>query len=701
MEKKEVLSEENNDKEISTDTLSEERKNAVSADNNNNSSNSNENLNSDEDTDTVEKLNNTESDNVLNSEDSEHNAGEKKLKKITFRKLKDKTVSVLAAFGIPDMLLIRFIGVYFLLSGINVIIMRKKEIYSVSSWQNFVLTTNIPVGIVCILLSMALLTVLFYFLPPKIRFLDKTVGILGVIFFANAVMYRTNSFYMAFGVILVSIVFLIYILGKTNISKLEKINPWFVGIAVLLVTVVVTTFLIITTVDHHKIYGTSCFDFGIFVQMFHSMKENFTAVTTCEREELLSHFKIHASFIYYALLPVYALFPQEETLLVSQVILAMGGIIPTFLIAKNYNFKGLSLFFVCLVYTFCAGIMAPCYYDFHENCFLPTLLSWLLYAVDKRNYVLFYIMSALTCIVKEDAPLYVMCIALFLFFDHKKIGRINGLIMTAVSGVYFVIITKWLTENGDGKFFASTRFGNLTIDADAGFAEVVRNSLANPGYLINLLVKEETIMFFLQIMVPLLFIPLITKKIHRHLLIIPFVIMNLIIGSGYGYAANIGYQYTFGPECLLIYMFILNCQDLKPTLKRRVPVLAGVASLITIVCVCSGNISYYENYKENEDTYIKMEECLDSIPEDASVGSNTWYLPHVADRDEVYSFAGSDMSSNPDYVTEILSYDFIVVSPGDELYTELVQVLEGLGFSEYNRVDGRVVIFQNPDYVTN
>lgn len=642
-----------------------------------------------------------------NAEDTEISEGEtqeaeKTVEKITFKKIKSKTVEILAQFGIPDLLLVRFIGIYFLLSGINVIAMRKKEIYSVASWQDFVLKTNIPVGIIYLVLSFAILTALYYFLPQKLKFLDKLVGIIGVFFFANAVMYRTNTFYMAVGLILVSVVFLGYILGKINLSRTEKINPWFIGIPVLLVTVVVATFAITTVVDHHRIFGTSCFDFGIFAQMFHSMKENFTAVTTCERGSLMSHFKIHASFIYYALLPIYAIFPHEETLLVSQVILALAGIVPTFLIAKNHNYKGVSLFFVCTIYTFCAGIIAPCYYDFHENCFLPTLLMWLLYAVDKKNYVLFYIMGALTCIVKEDAPLYVMCIALFFFFNEKKLSRINGLILTAISGVYFVLITNWLKEHGDGKFFAATRFGNLTIDPDAGFGEVVRNVLADPGYLINLLVKEETIMFFLQMMLPLLFVPLLTKKIHRFLLIIPFVIMNLVIGSGYSYAANIGYQYTFGPECLLIYMFIINCEDFSAEFKRKVPVLATAASLITVVCVCSGNISYHENYKENKAVYSEMEDCLDSIPEDASVGVNTWYLPHVADRAEVYSFDGHDaLDVNQTSIDseKCLKYDYLVISPMDEYYTLLTSQLEQLGFTLYNSVDGRIVIYQNPMYL--
>lgn len=52
------------------------------------------------------------------------------------------------------------------------------------------------------------------------------------------------------------------------------------------------------------------FDFGVFTQMFHNMRESFLPMTTCERNGLLSHFAVHISPVFYLLLPFYALFPS-------------------------------------------------------------------------------------------------------------------------------------------------------------------------------------------------------------------------------------------------------------------------------------------------------------------------------------------------------------------------------------------------------
>jgi uncharacterized membrane protein len=40
-------------------------------------------------------------------------------------------------------------------------------------------------------------------------------------------------------------------------------------------------------------YNSPCYDFGIFAQMFHSMRTTGVPVTTCEREEAMSHFAVH------------------------------------------------------------------------------------------------------------------------------------------------------------------------------------------------------------------------------------------------------------------------------------------------------------------------------------------------------------------------------------------------------------------------
>lgn len=608
---------------------------------------------------------------------------------------------------INTMLFVRVFAVYFFVSGINLCSLTSADTRgeSITNWKVFVDKTKFGELLFYMAFVFVFLTLLQYLLSKiKVKFVDPLALLIGLLTFSISLLYKNDNFYLCTVLILVCSVFILYLLKQIKSRNAEKLPQWIAFIIVFGLAIGVCVFVSITSVAHHRVFGTSTFDFGIFVQMFHSMSTDFTAVTTCERDEFLSHFFVHASYIYYLLTPVYAFIPSETTLLVSQAVLAMGGIIPLYLIAKNHKYKGASLVAVCMMYIFSIAIIAPCYYDFHENSFLPTLLMWLLYAVDKRKITLMYIMSVLTCIVKEDAPLYVICIMMFFIVDEKSLKRINGIVIAALSATYFVIITNWLTKNGDGQMMAATRFGNLTINADDGFVGIIYNVLSNPAYFFSQCLNENTMLFFLKMLIPVLFIPFMTKKIHRFWMIIPFIIMNLVVGSGYPYAAEIGYQYTFGPGVLLVYMAVINAADMGLNRKNGFVSCAAVASLLMSVSSLSGKITYYDNYKDKEQHYIDMEETLDSIPEDASVVANTWFLPHVANRDEVYLLDLYDLvpdAVDPNIYTALKypdRYDFYVMSYGDSNTSIFIPLLEAQGYTLYKELSSYIVIYESPIY---
>ncbi len=631
-------------------------------------------------------------------------------KQAGFRSFLDKTVERLKKvnerYGFSEMLLMRLIGVFMLISGINLQRIQLgdgQRINSLNSWKEYVGEVSFPLLLLWGLCGVSILTFIYSSIPKRYRIFDQTVAIIGSIFFGIEMMWRNTSFYNCLGVMLVVMVFTAYAMKKTDTEVTDHLPKWLSPTIIFICAGGVCAFAATTTVCHHLIYGTSTFDFGIFVQMFHSMKEHFTAVTTCERDVILSHFNVHASFIYYLLLPFYAIFPSPNTLLIAQAILSMGGIIPFYLLLKKHDFKGVPMIGASFLYIFCTGIVFPCYYDFHENAFLPTILMWLLYAVDSKKMPLFYIMSFLTCMVKEDAPLYVFCIALYFLFEEKSSKRWNSLVIILVSGIYFVAITNWLTQNGDGSMMTSSRFGHLQINEAAGFAGIVKNILSNPSYFFSLFFKEESLIFFLQIMLPLCFLPFLTKKISRFLLMLPFVIMNLVVGANFGYACMVNYQYIFGPSCLLIYISILNAEDFGKEKRNTFMVAGAAASMILLTSTISDSIAYVSRYKVAHNIYQAMDDCLDRVPLDAKVAINTWYLPHIAQRDYVYLLDGADLKVDPadpnnKIMTEPERYDVVILSPGDENTCFFVPDLEKHGFRKVDEAEGQMYVYYSPNY---
>ena len=623
----------------------------------------------------------------------------------TFRTLLRDIREWLTKYSLPDMLLSRCIAAYFLTAGFWITLFRKQSGTSpVLDWQSFIGRlcegSRLMVSVIIIAALMVGLTCLSYLLPKHAKIADPTAAIGAVLFFDAAMLWRVNNAYMTAAVAFVSLVFIYYEISKLpSLALYEKVPGKICGAVALILTGCVTWFIASLTVKRHLIFGTASHDFGLFVQMFYNLANRLSAITTCEREFPISHFKIHASYIYYLLVPIYKIVPKESTLLIAQAVLAMGGAIPTYLIAKKHNFKGIPLLFITLAYTLSASFVAPCFYDFHENAFLPTLLMWLLWAVDSEKHILSGLFAVMVCITKEDAPLYVLCIGLYMFFDRKGeklMKRIEGLIYSAVSGGYMLFITKWLTKNGDGQMMTSTRFGNMMINQDGGLTEVIKNVLLDPAYFFSLLIKEETLRFFMQMMLPLLFLPFLTKKIRRFWLMVPFIVMNLAIGAGYGYAADVNFHYVFGTGALLLFMVILNVDDFGGERKATAAILAGSAAFIFFFGTISHQLNQRDSYRNSKEYFDAEHEMLNALPEDKVVGAIAFMLPHCANRDYVYLIDNMDFDSETDQFLNPQKYDLLVLGPNGDIAQRLVPQLETMGWSIYGEVPGRLVIYQNP-----
>ena len=211
--------------------------------------------------------------------------------------------------------------------------------------------------------------------------------------------------------------FLFYFLQKNDllIDRLQIHSKAAMGIAVAL-GLLGGTVIAVTTCMRYLTFTSPNFDFGLFVNMFHNMKETGLPLVSSERDVLLSHFVVHLSPIYYLLLPIYALFPSPMTLQISQAVLVTSGILPAILLARHFKLSERAQLLVAVIYAFYPATSMGCFYDFHENCFLLPLLLWVFYLFEREKYLPMYVFAALTLMVKEDAAVYILFFALFIIF---------------------------------------------------------------------------------------------------------------------------------------------------------------------------------------------------------------------------------------------------------------------------------------------
>lgn len=464
-------------------------------------------------------------------------------------------------------------------------------------------------------------------------------------------------------------------------------------------------FVSLWTVTRIYSYSTPTFDFGIFAQMYHNMAESGLPMTTVERDGLLSHFHVHMSPIYYLLLPIYWLFPYPATLQILQAAVMTSAVIPLWKLGKHYGLKDLPTTLLCAVLLLFPAFSGGASYDIHENCFLTPLILWLFYGVSKKNTLLTGIFAVLTLTVKEDAAVYVAVIALWVTVKSLLKWRkenlrelVTGLSLLAFSLLWFFCTTKFLATVGDGVM--TYRYDNFMYDGSSSLITVIKSVILNPLKALYECVDPEKLKYIGLTMLPLLGLPLLTRRYERYILLIPYLLVNLM--SDYQYQHDVFFQYNFGSAAFLLFLTVMNLADMKlPFQKLTALVLCTAVSAGCFCSVIVPKAKYYpEIYLEYREHYTQIRETLSCIPEDASVTAATFYTTQLSQREVLYDIRYAAWEN-------VLQTEYVVLkksSTGDfkkyktngqnNGFENLIQKLEANGYSLYEQMGTTVLIYK-------
>ena len=489
----------------------------------------------------------------------------------------------------------------------------------------------------------------------------------------------TRSIFFTTGVIFVFAGVSCILLRDIDFSKI-KIKKEPALVTVIIGFLLFTAFFSVQTVSRYKSFNASNFDFGIFAQMFEGILRTGLPVTTMERNELLSHFYIHFSPILYLLVPVYFIFRSPETLLVCQSALVGAGVFPVFFLCGHKNKNYFYALIICAVYLCMPCFIAPLYYDFHENSFLPLMLLSTLYFLETKNYKLMYVFAVLSLMIKEDAAIYVLSIALYAVFSNKEYKY--GTILFAVAMAYFGIVMAGIAHYGKG--LMDSHYGMYYLPGEKGVVTMFKNMFYTPGLVVNTCFNKDTTEFILFSSGVLLFLPFIGKRLSKLWLAVPYLLVNLI--TKYSYQHDIGYQYVFGTGALLLFMFIMNIYDTQKDKARTIAAVVAAIACISGTYTYKGDLTYYyKNYSKNAQDYNKNHELLQRIPKDVSITSETFLSPHLYNYKEVYQYKYDDGYT-----------DYYVLQSYVEDYDELVEDLTARGYTKAAD-DGKVIIYKAKD----
>lgn len=452
------------------------------------------------------------------------------------------------------------------------------------------------------------------------------------------------------------------------------------------------------TVYRVKCFWTPSYDFGIFSQMFHNMKTTGLPVTTLERDGLLSHFQVHVSPIYYLLLPFYAIIPRPETLQVLQAAVLASSVIPLWKIGTLKNMHGLSKMLLCGLLLFYPAFSGGTSYDLHENCFLAPCILWLMYGLEKGSVSITAVSAVLTLCVKEDAPVYVAVAGLYwlvkTLLERKKTSKKELIVSLSLIGgalIWFWGATAYLQAFGDGVM--SYRYENFMFDGSNSLITVIKAVLLNPLKALYECVDHEKTGFILRTMVPLLGLPLFTRRFERYILLIPYMLVNLM--SDYSYQHDIFFQYTFGSTAFLFYLVAVNVGRWQIPWVKVGALTAGVvlAAVSFFQVIYPKGRQMEELYSNYEAYYDGIAQALDTIPDGVSVAATTFYTVHLSHREVLYDvkYCSREHLLETEYVALHVTSSTDYSSYGG--YQALVDILTSNGYTLYHSLGDYLAIY--------
>ena len=542
-----------------------------------------------------------------------------------------KVIIILIIFGVLAGVLYKFarktarifmfavVMVYFLLAGYF------------SSQTNFDSVSNNPIAQICFL---------------------ALSGVLAVIAF----LYVKDDIFQAVAKIKVS-------------DKTLKIFVAVMGVFLLVLTSVIGVF-------KFKSYTAPTFDYGIFAQGFEYMKQTGVFKTVVERGYELSHFAVHFSPIFYIALPIYFIVPKPETVAVIQAIMVALPVLPIYLLGKQYKLSNKVTLVIIAIYALFPATVGGILYDFHENCFLTFMILMLIWAVEKKKNILTVVFLLLTLFVKEDAAMYVMLLGAFWIVSRKS--RLRGLIFILAGAIYFVIAIKVINSYGLG--IMDFRYDNMFYDKQAGFVQMARVFITNPGYVVTQIISNhngsvigggdtvqmDKIGYLIEMFVPVGALIFATgRKYSRYILLGSIIVVSLI--TTYIYQHQIEFQYNFGHIALFIYLIIMNLADMKPKRGKKLVTCSLIICAIMFMGLILPKAPHYmDTYKANSTKVEKFDKAISLVPNDKSVFTTGWIMPHMAKNLQCYDIG----YLNEEHKKDIPEYpDYLLVDEGENSET--------------------------------
>ena len=326
---------------------------------------------------------------------------------------------------------------------------------------------------------------------------------------------------------------------------------------------------------------------------------------------------------------------------------------------------------------YCANaIVAPTLSNFTDLCQLPLLVFALLYGLKTNRTALWIISALLIPLIREDTGVVLASIGLWLSIRDQQ-RRTIGLLFVITGLAWVGIVTNVLMPifgDDNSKRFMVSNFGQFAPNAESASSfDIAKQVFGQPLTLLRELVSPpgDTLMYFLGMGLPLLFVPLISADA---LLMASLPLLGLLLARGSNDPLSINIRYTFLVVPGLFAgtsLWWKSRQNLFNSRKLR-KIWAGCIALSLIFAVAGNqNRSFsflipdsihpwvYQSPLQQWEHGVKARQTLQSIPANASVSANTNLIPWLAQRQVLVRFPHG--TEYQDINKQIHSVDWVAI----------------------------------------
>jgi uncharacterized membrane protein len=426
-------------------------------------------------------------------------------------------------------------------------------------------------------------------------------------------------------------------------------RPWF---PLLVVVVAALAYSLINshyTLMNHRRLGTTAFDLGIYNNlMYNAMHGHPFTAPVLFGPGGGNNLASHAEFAVVLFVPLYALHPGPETMLVLQSFLLGLAAIPLYLFAATQLPRGVSAI-VAVGYLLFAPLHGANYYDFHWLTISTFFQFWLYYAIARRKTWLTVLMVLVLYSIREDIAIGLTVLGAFLLLTRLR-PRLGFILM--VASIVWFAVDRFVIMQLAGQWWFQNIYNDLFADGETTYGSVIKTLITNPIYVFWTLMKVEKLQYALHVLAPVAFLPV--RRPATAMLIIPGFFFT-ILTSNYPPVMSIAFQYT---AHWVPYLFLGVVVGLAIIQRRGVPHArqAAVATFsMALVChsFCFGAILQHERFQggfstisfsmtpEEKQRYADLRELIAKIPPTASVAATEYEVPHISTRKVAYTLRQS------------------------------------------------------------